>query len=255
MNVFPPARILVPHDLTERSAAAWRYALALAQRTGAAVEAVHVASPKSKKAAAKRLTDALGQVKGRIVYGDPTIGILRAAQAAKAQLLVMGTAGTAGLARLKHLSETETVVRSSPVPVLSVHGAAELPGEVLAPVNSEAYSLEGFYFAEQVAFALGAKLTLFHSAPTPAAAVRARRELKKSVERLGLRVPVAVKVGAGEPVAAILAAAKKAGLIVLVAHRKGLFHDAVLGTTAEQVLRLSPVPVLSVPPSSAFDGA
>lgn len=125
------------------------------------------------------------------------------------------------------------------------------PKAILAPVNDQPYSLEGFYFAERVAAAHGASLTVLHVARGSLAARSARRQLKLSVARLGARVPVCVRVREGEPVEAILAESASYDLLVLVAHRKGALHDAVLGTTAEQVLRRCRVPVLCVPPGSS----
>ena len=55
-----------------------------------------------------------------------------------------------------------------------------------------------------------------------------------------------LEVRVGNPVKEILRAARGRDLIVLVARRKSLFGDIVLGTTAERVLRHSPLPVLAM---------
>lgn len=78
---------------------------------------------------------------------------------------------------------------------------------------------------------------------------RVQRELDAMISRpsfRGLRVEAAVRKG--NPAEEILrfAEEKKAGLIVLGTHaRTGLEH-VLLGTTAEKVVRNSPVPVLTV---------
>ena len=55
----------------------------------------------------------------------------------------------------------------------------------------------------------------------------------------------------GKPLEEIIAASEQADLVVLAAHRKGFLHDAILGTTAEGVLRHCLKPVLTVPVASA----
>jgi nucleotide-binding universal stress UspA family protein len=59
------------------------------------------------------------------VGGSAADRIVEQAQKCKADLIVMGTHGRRGLRRLALGSDAELVVRSSPVPVLLVRGAAK----------------------------------------------------------------------------------------------------------------------------------
>ena len=59
------------------------------------------------------------------VGGSAADQIVEQAQKCKADLIVMGTHGRRGLRRLALGSDAELVVRSSPVPVLLVRGAAK----------------------------------------------------------------------------------------------------------------------------------
>jgi nucleotide-binding universal stress UspA family protein len=82
-----------------------------------------------------------------------------------------------------------------------------------------------------------------------------RGPLRRRLEDMLARLPPGLaracrpsaEVFSGKPTEVILEAGIAAGLIVLVAHRKTLLGDLILGTTVERVLRHSPAPVIAVP--------
>jgi nucleotide-binding universal stress UspA family protein len=142
----PPKKILVPTDFSAPSEAAIDYAVALGQKLGASVHVVHsfelplVGFPDGVLTVpaemASRIIEASQTALGRIretyarrgvtldtslEQADPREGILSAAKKVSADLIVMGTHGRRGLARALIGSVTEAVVRSAPVPVLTVH--------------------------------------------------------------------------------------------------------------------------------------
>jgi nucleotide-binding universal stress UspA family protein len=143
---MPPIRkILCPVDFSEGSERAVAYAASLARQLGASIELVHVwASPVyafpdgalilGAEAVDRLTTDLRGQldacvarhadrdllVAGRLVQGDSPREIVAVAKAIDADLVVMGTHGRTGLARALVGSVAERVVRTSPVPVLTV---------------------------------------------------------------------------------------------------------------------------------------
>lgn len=266
---FPPKTILVALDLSKRSLTAWRYAEELRRLTGAAVRGVYVSqrllppangfpavppplSPREKLALRERAARLLGR--DDIVFavtegGDIAAAIIREAADCGADLIVLATEGRTTLRRLARPSIAEAVARRSPVPVLSLRGPAKAPRSVLAPVSLADYSMSGYRFAEDLAGALDARLTLLHvreGALREAARMR-RLELAVDAARAFLSLEAELKTVDGDAVRRILAEAARHDLVVLVAHRKGLILDALLGTTAERVLRRCPVPVLSVP--------
>lgn len=261
MNRFPPRKILVAFDFTKRSREAWRYAGMLARVLGAELRAVHVAgwtiapdgmfvapnlTPQERAQLQKTLDDELGGPGlGRLAEGDLVGEILTAARELGAELIVMGTEGRTGLMRLTFGSLTEAVVRVSPVPVLSLQGSVSPPRSVLAPVSVEEYSVAGFHFAEDVARALRLPITLLHVRQEGRPFDRLDMAADAARKLWGLRVDF--KVVDGPVVRRILDASKRHGLVVLVAHKRGVFRDGLLGTTAEQVLRRSTTPVLCVP--------
>lgn len=266
MITFPPKKILVAFDFSRRSLRVWRFAEAWAGRFGAELEAIHVhrwklspeglflsarLRPRERSAILKRMARILGTAKDlRVAEGDVTLEILKAAQDGGVDLIAMATEGRAGLESLACPSVTEAVARVSPVPVLSLRRAGGFPTRILTPLNLKDYSEQGFRMAEQAARAFGARLTLLHvkEGPTQPAALRRLEALAESARP---SVPVELKVFEGEAVHEILAEASGQDLVVLVAHRRSPARDALLGTTAEQVLRDVSAPVLTVPVASA----
>lgn len=256
--------MLVAVDFSERSLEAWRCARSLAKRLGSRLEAVHV-SPglasvelgEARRAAMRRELLAKmekacpGASALHLEGGDVRFGILRTAARRRGDLLVAATRSRTGLRRLIVSSVAEELVRSSRVPVLVVRGRSRAVRSILAPINLEPYSVEGLRFAERVARALGARLSVLYVREGDQARPSVAGRLEAAVSDLRTPVRTEASVVDGYPLGGILDAAEGHGLVVMAAHRGGVFHDAVLGSTAEQVLRRAGVPVLCVPPASA----
>jgi universal stress protein A len=140
-------RILLPTDFSEYSAAARMYACAFAQQFGAELHVLHVIQdlaplvPEPGAALAppidylrelelnanamlERVIDANWAVGKSIVkvvrQGPPFLEIVRYAQEANIDLIVLGTHGRGGLAHMLLGSVAEKVVRKAPCPVLTV---------------------------------------------------------------------------------------------------------------------------------------
>ena len=133
------ARILVATDFSAPSEAALACGRELADRFDAALHLMHVAENPFLRAVAmdrraleeaevrrlqERLTEAERQ-RGSVAIvehsDEPASEILRYAQSAGIDLVVMGTNGRTGLARMVVGSVAEAVVRAAPCPVLTVH--------------------------------------------------------------------------------------------------------------------------------------
>jgi len=142
-------RILVATDFSNSSQRALELAVGIADQFGSELTLVHsweapdysyaaglyvpvdVVAP-IERAAVARLEDATTELKQRfpkakslLRAGVPWEQVLASATQTKADLIVMGTHGRRGLERALLGSVAEKVVRMSPVPVLTVHGAAE----------------------------------------------------------------------------------------------------------------------------------
>jgi nucleotide-binding universal stress UspA family protein len=136
-------RILVPHDFSETSQAAVRYAIELARKFDARLHVVHV-SEKARNdlemefplglegaiedAVRERLLKILTPEECRelkpdfaVLVGTPHAEIVRFAKEQGFDLIVMGTHGRGFVAHAVVGSVAEKVVRHAPCPVLTVH--------------------------------------------------------------------------------------------------------------------------------------
>jgi len=123
--------------------------------------------------------------------------------------------------------------------------------------------------AVDLALRTGARITLFHAysypvvtyaegIPFPIAELEAaaRSELGAELEQLQRRWAASDSLlGCGAPWQQILEAVKACGadVVVMGTHGRRGFARAVLGSVAEKVVRLAPVPVLTVPRARDVD--
>jgi nucleotide-binding universal stress UspA family protein len=143
-------RVLTATDFSATSAAARDYAVALAHGSGAELVVLHAVEPIAlagdvygfttsatmyeavDKAARQTLAGVVAEarknrglrVRGVLVSGAATTSIVDAAKKLRADILVLGTHGHSGLDHLLLGSVAERVVRTAPVPVLTVRGRA-----------------------------------------------------------------------------------------------------------------------------------
>jgi nucleotide-binding universal stress UspA family protein len=263
---FPPKRILVAYDLTDVSRTAWRHAAALAASCGAALEAVYVEplqagvelmpppilTPSGARELRAQVRAEIGEgPKISILHGDPARRIVELAKLNHPDMIVVGTHGRKGLRRVMLGSTAEAVIRSSPVPVLAARGKVRDVRSVLAPVNFTPYSDYGLEYAAAAAAVLNAGLKVLHVADDPIWSGNVGFRLSRLIHRLPAEVRKACRPetesAVGDAVKGILEARRGQDWIVLVAHGRSLLKDAFFGTTLEQVLRRSSIPVLSVP--------
>lgn len=144
-------KMLVPADFSGCSEAAIHYAVFLARQLNATVLLLHVMEPigypidfalvsplaygelkRGVGQALERAADAW-RIRGisvdvHLVGGDPAAEIVKAAQNLECDLIVIGTHGRKGIAHALMGSVAERVVRSSPIPVLTVKQQKETEG-------------------------------------------------------------------------------------------------------------------------------
>lgn len=141
--------ILVPIDFSETSEAALTYAIDLSEQLDADVTVLHVREPiygmmelggpdvadwaekldVASRSELQRAVDRHQRARSRplktvMVAGIPYGDILRVAEEENADLIVMGTHGRTGLPHMLLGSVAERLVRSSPIPVLTVRAPA-----------------------------------------------------------------------------------------------------------------------------------
>lgn len=154
--MLPIRKILHPTDFSDPSRAAFELACSLARDYSAELLVAHVVPPSQvfapngiamplpaeepyeARVELARVRPADNRVKAdhRLLEGDPATEILKLAQDAGADLIVMGTHGTTGLSRLLMGSVAESVLRKAPCPVLTIRGAFK--GAAPAPAGTPA---------------------------------------------------------------------------------------------------------------------
>lgn len=215
-------------------------------------------APEDERRFERRLRDAASgfppeRLTVRTLHGWP-IGAALERAAASADLLVLGTHGYSGLDRLLLGSVAEAVVRSSPVPVLTVH-ASRSPlraARVLAPWNGLPHATRALRYASALARGLGAELRVLRVVPKGKPVASAAPGLGRTLEDvLGPAGPGrwSLRVRTGDAREHIVREANSGryGLVVLSAHRRPFSTDAVLGSAVERTMRHSRIPVLAVP--------
>jgi len=141
-----PKNILVPVDFGPHSEAALDYAASLGEPLGSTIHALHVyeiptlllpdapwvisadlvtSIEKASKVAMANLIERRKKtgltIHGHVKCGDPRTAIEAAAEELHIDLICMGTHGRRGLSRALLGSVAEFVVRTSKVPILTVH--------------------------------------------------------------------------------------------------------------------------------------
>jgi len=199
--------------------------------------------------------------------GDVRDELLKIIQDEVVDLLVMGTHGRRSPQRFILGSTTESLLRQVSVPVLTVSGKSEVasdsPFEI--PFRRIIYATDlgeanaaGLRYSVALARAFGAQLTTMHAmnlrdgVALEEADVHAvlMGRLHKALSREhheGLSIATEVRKGVPHREILKFAEESNADLTVINLQSKGLLERAVLGSTAERVIRASSVPVLSIP--------
>jgi len=285
--MIPPRSILVATDYGAPSEMAVETAAALATRFRAELHVVHVVEEPAyafpfptvaglDEAAQKQLDKVLAGLRARMLHAS---GILRKGTAwyeigacatdLSADLVVIGSQGRRGLPRFVMGSVAEQLVRTSRVPVMTIHptdhvaileGGMDRFRHVLAPVDFDEPSVAGIELATSLAVELESELTLVHAHEWPAyvssasddfraqARAAAQRALGERLVKVRSRLPRAeATMEEGVPWRVILDTAKERGadLIVLSTHGRRGLQRALMGSVAEKIVRLAPVPVIT----------
>jgi nucleotide-binding universal stress UspA family protein len=181
-------------------------------------------------------------------------------------MVIMGTHGRSGLERWFMGSTTEKLLRRSPVPVLTIRGTGEkrvvpLFRHILVTTDFSSGTSDALAYAFSLARENKSKVTLLHVVHLVAADVSGSyREGVTELYRkdLDALVPpearkwcdVGIKVESGIPYRVILRTleSENADLLVMNIHGKGMLDRALLGSTADRVVRGASCPVLMIPP-------
>jgi nucleotide-binding universal stress UspA family protein len=206
------------------------------------------------------------EVQADVWTGDAYDEIKRAIEVENPDLIVMGTHGRRGVERWFMGSTTEKLLRHTPVPLVTISAAGEKSfnraqfDRILVTTDFSEGTADALNYAFSVAQENQSKVTflhVLHEAADPAAKYRDSvvNEVRKQLDDL---VPpearnwcdIVSRVETGVPYRFIqrILQDEKIDLVVMNIHGKGMLDRALLGSTAERVVRVAPCPVMMIPP-------
>jgi nucleotide-binding universal stress UspA family protein len=284
-------KIMVPVDFSEPSKKAVNYGLSLASEFKSRLVLTHIAAfdtaiyDKAKMEMLQLIpADYRDQLDFEIIVkaGDIRQELLAIVEENEIDLVVMGSRGRSYFERMLLGSVTERMLRKLHVPILTVSHLdpeKELHKPGIVPLQRIVYATDlaegsqvGLEFSIRLARGLNGHLTVVHvvqafdvvshgleTAFAPdynaEARVHAAERLSQVVSLVSDgSVPITTVLADGVPYEAInrIAAQKNADLIVINLQGKGLLDRALIGTTAERVIRTATIPVLSLPLPAAY---
>lgn len=286
-------RILVPTDGSDAAETAGEIALSLARRFDAEVHAIHVVEggdlpadgelPEDVVRQGRRATERIETLAGdsqtavtteTLVTDSPVHErILAYADEHEVDLIAMGTNGRTGIDRLLLGSVAERTVRLGELPVLTVSDEYVVPDDfepILCPTDGSDGAWAGLEHGVAFADATGATLHVVHAVDHTAlggaedAGVvldslerRGRRAVDEAVayaDEAGLH-SVEATLTSGRAARAIVDYVEERDVQLVVMGTRGRtgLDRYVVGSVTETVVRLCPVPVLTVPTPASTD--
>jgi len=280
--------ILCPVDFFPASEKAADYAAHLARIYGASVHLLHVITPpgtiaseypvdteaiiKSLEDVAshdmKSLVRRLGptglSVTSELQTGDVFETIKQHISWRRPDLVVMGTHGRTGISRWFLGSVTESLIRISPAPLLTIspHQTNNSPAfrRILVTIDFSSATADALDYAYSIARQNDSEITLLHVVDDTTAALSikyedsliqgVRNQLEDLIpQALRNRCKISTRVEEGLPHRVIVRALQqvKPDLLVMNIHAKGMLDRALHGSTAERVVRVASCPVMLVP--------
>jgi nucleotide-binding universal stress UspA family protein len=277
--------IMVPVDFSDTSKKAVNYGLSLALEFNSRLVLAHITPFTTRGEEEGQLRDLIPadcrealEFEIVIKSGEVRHELLEIVKEKEIDLVVMGTHGRPYFERLLLGSVTERMLRKLHIPILTVSHLdpdKEIVKPAAVPFDQILYATDlsegseaGLELSVRLARGLDAQLTVAHIVqpfdavfrgmetaaylPEVVAETRAQvgEKLARSIARVSDgSVPITTVVAEGIPYEAInrVASDVKADLIVINLQGKGMLERALLGSTAERVIRTAAVPVLSLP--------
>lgn len=211
---------------------------------------------------------ASARVAKRFCFGDPVEDVLERISEARPDLAVMGTHGRGFWSRAVLGSVTRRIVPASACPLFTVHADCAAPRRldqvktILAPIDLDPDSQRGLELAIQLAKHIGCQVRVLFAGIAPDEGApfpepHAVELVVQGVNRAAARIlesrrsdgvvlqPV---VSRASPLRAIVEQSRRpdVGMIVMATHPKGMLHRLISGSVANDVVRLSECPVVTL---------
>lgn len=283
ISEFKVERILVPTDFSETASLAINHAIDLAKRFEAEVFLVHVLetgayqgifSP-SKKTEYNELEDAqihlqkeaekLEKESGinisqEVVSGRIYEEIVKAAEDADADLIVMGTHGSSGWEEFFVGSNAFKVVTQTSAPVLSIQEQAKNPEckNIILPMDRTPESRQKVRHAATMARKLGSTIHIASLISDDTEEVRFdfKKKIKQVtdyLDRVGVPHTHTSLVGTNLATMTMnFAESKDGNMIVMMTEQESSLTGFLMGPYAQQIVNHSRIPVLSVSPDESL---
>lgn len=270
-------RVLIPLDGSELGDRILERMKPIAKQGSATLELLAVIPEDASEQARKHLQRIQLKLKEEgfnaeyhIRSGDPATEILRAADQFQPELIAMSSHGRSGIARWVFGSVAERVLQRAKHPVLIANpgGLDAAPEDVAKPFKTVLVPLDGskrgaeiLPVVTEIAKAYDAEVVLLHvgpaattgaplvmpaidTLPTSEEAAALIEPARVQLEKDGINVRVITAFG--EPAEQILeaVAANGADLVAMATHGHTGLERWVFGSTAEKLVRHSPVPIL-----------
>ena len=269
-TTVPFLTIAVATDFTMTSDHAVTLASAIATRCAADLTVINVVEPAAYskigantaalKAIAQgtldanlvRVRDDVPTARGLLLVGRPAEELLAYAETSAIDLVVSGTHGRTSVDRWFVGSVAEKLVRSCHAPVLIVHDAAPEFRRLLVATDFGPASERAVELAARLASTYGARITLLHALGEDAPggeldSARARlEEIAGGIRKVAPECDVLERQGRTWAEIADESARGSYDLVVVGTHDRSPFFKWLRESVAEQVLRSSLPPVLSV---------
>jgi len=229
----------------------------------ASLESLEAEAEQGLQAALERIRQAALKGESVMVAGVPFQTIVQVARDQHADLIVMGTHGRTGLTHILIGSVAEKVVRLAPCPVLVTrpHEDAATP-HILVPLDFSADADYALEIAVELAQKRQARMSLLHVIDRPpmgpgeiplsgsyqqevlTAVDQHMTRTLVHVQQTGLKADMTIR--RGNPLQTILEVAHSQNIDLIVMGTRGRtgFKRVLLGSVAENVVRLAPCPVM-----------
>jgi nucleotide-binding universal stress UspA family protein len=258
------ARIHLLHVITPLLPTAYEYAI----DTASIMDSLEKNAAEEMKALVARAKEAGVCADVELRIGDVYDEIKQCIEAEKPELVVMGTHGRRGVERWFMGSTTEKLMRHCPVPLLTISASGEKLAaaaprfrRILVTTDFSEGTADALAYAFFVAQENDSRIMLLHVVHDATADVSGKYRdllLKGVDEQLQELIPpearnwcdVVTSVKTGAPYRIILRTLEdeKVDLLVMNIHGKGMLDRALLGSTAERVVRAASCPVMLIPP-------